>query len=562
MTRGGGQRGLSNAAVGLLAAALLAVLAYFAFGSAFGSGLPWGGGTEYRVVFDSAQNLRKDTPVRIAGVNVGTVTQIEPLAPGEASADEGQDGQPEAAQGLDGGGAVATLEIKDEGLPLKEDAHFELRPRLFLEGNLFVEVSPGSPGAPEADPDGAPFSPDQTANSVQLDQILTNSLQRDSREQLQVFLDQFGKALIDEEGAQSFRTLYKSSPGAFRYTSQVNEALLGQRPGDLSGLIKNLDRVLRGLGRNEVALQDTITNLRIVTGSFAAESAALEDAIAELPRVLDAADPALDALNSAFPPLRAFSREALPGTRTAPETLDAAIPLLRQVRLISRPSELRGLANDLVPTVPNLARLAKRTPNFLEESRELASCFNEVIIPWSLDEVEGPPNYPYPAVGPVYKETGYGLAGIAGESRSQDANGQYIRIAGGGGFNTITAVGEGNETVAGVVPFDLLGAMPGPDDAAKTPFRPNEPCENQEPPNLQASGAGPPPNQQPVRAPGSLERGASGEAGEILDASAEIMSAIGDYGTERSDGDKQEAREIKRDIDKGVKRFYRKWGSD
>ena len=42
--------------------------------------------------------------------------------------------------------------------------------------------------------------------------------------------------------------------------------------------------------------------------------------------------------------------------------------------------------------------------------------------------------------GRVYKETGYGLVGIAGESRSGDANGQYIRVLGGGGINTVARV--------------------------------------------------------------------------------------------------------------------------
>ncbi len=38
------------------------------------------------------------------------------------------------------------MEISDEGRPIKQDATFKLRPRLFLEGNLFVDVNPGSPG--------------------------------------------------------------------------------------------------------------------------------------------------------------------------------------------------------------------------------------------------------------------------------------------------------------------------------------------------------------------------------------------------------------------------------
>lgn len=562
-----GGRQISNAAIGIAVAVVLAVGSYLAYTKE----LPFISKNEYQVVFDSAQNLRVDSPVRIAGVEAGTVTSVEPLNPEQAefateTDDVGEPADPGAP--LDQGAALVTMEIDDAGLPLKEDAQFTLRPRLFLEGNLFVEVKPGSPGAPEADPD-EPFPPDQTANSVQLDQILT-SLQSDTREDLQIFLDQFGEALIDADGAESFRTLYKSSPGAFRYTAEVNEAILGENPHDLSGLIKNLGKVLRGLGRNEVALQDTITNFRIVSGSFAAEDAALERAVVELPRVLEAADPAFDNLNAAFPPLRAFSREILPGVRNSPETLEAATPLLRQVRLLSRRSELRGLARDLVPAVPPLARLAKRTPGFLEESRALASCFNEVIIPWSQDEVEGDGDYPFPATGKVYEETGYGLAGIAGESRSQDANGQYIRIAGGGGTNTVTAVGETGETLAGVTQFPLLGAMPAPGSSARTPFRPNAPCENQEPPDLRAQ-SGPPPDQSqdplPIPIPDLPDlpiplagQEADGETGEIVDASAEVFKAIAGYASDKKDGDRAAARKSQRDLDKTVKRFYREFG--
>lgn len=559
MTRGSDNRRVSNAMLGVIFAVVVAVASYLAFTK----DLPWGGGTEYRVVFDSAQNLRVDSPVRIAGVEVGTVTSVEPLAPSAEEEDDAAGGEA-GTEAVEGGAALVTLELDDSGTPLKEDATFRLRPRLFLEGNLFVEVSPGSPGSPAADPSGTPFPPDQTSNSVQLDQILTGVLQKDSRRDLQVFLDQFGRALIDEDGAESFRTIYKTSPGSFRATSQVSEATLGQNPHDLSGLIENLGKVIRGLGRNEVALQETITNLRIVTGSFAAEDAALEEAIIELPRVLEAADPALAALNSAFPPLRAFSREALPGVRSTPATLDAATPLLEQVRLLARPSELRGLAEDLVPAVPQLAKLSKRTPDFLEQVRPLANCFNQVIIPWSLDEVEGPAHYPFPAVGRVFEETAYGLAGIAGESRSGDANGQYIRVAAGGGTNTVTTVGELGKTLAGVTQFPLLGAVPGPGSSARTPFRPEEPCENQEPPDLRATEGAPPAQSDSGGGgdPSSLPVDAGGEAGEIFRRSQGVMDSIAAYAEGKAADDGAAAREAKRDVNRDVKRFYRKFGSD
>ena len=64
---------------------VLAVAAYVAFTKQ----VPWGGGTEVTVVFNSAQNLRPDSPVRIAGVEVGKVTKVEPLAGSEAEGVEG-----------------------------------------------------------------------------------------------------------------------------------------------------------------------------------------------------------------------------------------------------------------------------------------------------------------------------------------------------------------------------------------------------------------------------------------------------------------------------------------
>ena len=80
------------------------------------------------------------------------------------------------------------------------------------------------------------------------------------------------------------------------------------------------------------------------------------------------------------------------------------------------------------------------------------------------------------ATGTVYEETGYGLAGIAGESRSGDANGQYIRVGAGGGTNTIVTPPvpgvNGPGPAAPTVGTTLLrssGAEPAIESSAKTP---------------------------------------------------------------------------------------------
>jgi len=302
-----------------------------------------------------------------------------------------------------------------------------------------------------------------------------------------------GSALVDHGGAMGLNNFYRSSPGAFRYTSQVNEALLGRHRGDLAGVIRNLGRVSAALTRNPGQLEDLVTNLRVVTGSFASEDAALEQAIAELPRTLRAARPAFANLNAAFPSLRAFAREALPGVRSLGPTVTAATPFARQLRHLASRRELGGLARDLRPTVPRLADLSRSGADFLEQGRALASCLEGVVIPWANDSVDGGAGYPHPAVGPVFQETGYGLAGLAGESRSGDANGQTIRVNAGGGTNSVSVDPEGAaEPFFGLTPLPLLGAMPSIESSAKTPFRPGRPCENQDPPDLRATAGAPP----------------------------------------------------------------------
>jgi ABC-type transporter Mla subunit MlaD len=541
------RRKLPNWAIGLIMIVVLAVASYVAFTKQ----VPWGGGTEVTAVFNSAQNLRTNSPVRIAGVEVGKVTRVEPLAGSETEGVEEDD----AAAGSVQTGAVVTMELEDDALPLKEDATFTLKPRLFLEGNLFVDVRPGSPSSPTVDYSDYTYPPTQTSNTVQLDEILTGSLQADSRANLQILLDQFGTALVDEGGAKSLRTLNKVSPGAFLYTSQVNQAILGRNPHDLSELIANLDRVVRGLGANEADLQDLVTNLRITTGSFAAQDAPLEQALIELPDTLDAGNRAFASLNTSFPPLRAFAREALPGVETTPETLDAATPLLRQLRGLAQPAELRGLVADLRPTVPELAQLTRETIPFLRQTRALSSCFNNVIIPWANDEVDGGATYnsSHGPRGSVFEETSYGLAGIAGESRSGDANGQYIRVIGGGGSNTVVIDdATTDEVLAGVTPFEIAGAMPSLASSAKTPFVSDEPCETQDPPDLRAT-QGPAPNQMSTDADAVPT---SGPAGEINADAEETLSALAEAAQAAEDGEKREAKDLQEDALKLLENFY------
>src|SRR5687768_3855221 len=109
--------GMSPFRAGLLALVVIALAAYFGFTKAN----PFSTSYELKAAFETASNLQPRSPVRIAGVEVGKVTEIEALT------------------GDDGGAAIVTMEIQEKGLPIHEDARLKVRPRIFLEGNFFVD---------------------------------------------------------------------------------------------------------------------------------------------------------------------------------------------------------------------------------------------------------------------------------------------------------------------------------------------------------------------------------------------------------------------------------------
>ena len=456
--------GVSPFTIGLVALGLTLVAVYLGFTKS----IPFRSHYEVKAAFKSANNLRKASPVRIAGVEVGKVVKVERARKGDT-------------------GAIVTMRIQDKGRPLHEDAQFKIRPRIFLEGNFFVDVTPGTSGKEVAD--NHTFPVNQTATPVQLDQVLT-ALQTDTREDLKTLLREYSAGL-EGKGADGFNASIKYWKPAYRDTAIVSEAMLGQREHDLSGYIDRMGVVSGALDRNREQLKDLVTNFRVTAGAFARENGALESAIAELPRTLRAAQPALAALNRSFPGLRGLARDIRPGVENSEETIDVTLPLLKQLRgLVSQP-ELRGLTADLRPTVPALASVANESVPLSKQAREAASCQTEVILPWSKDKLV---DEKFPSTGPVYQELPKPFPGLAGESRSGDANGQWFRVLATGGTNLVT-FGPG---VYGTTALPLLGVNPRK-PTARPPLRSDQPCENQETPDLRST-PGAPPEQRRINA--------------------------------------------------------------
>jgi virulence factor Mce-like protein len=464
-------------AIGVIALVVIVILTFLGFTK----DIPFTTPFEIKATFESATSIRPGSPVRIAGVNVGKVAKVSP------------------AEGSDT--SVVTLQVSEQGLPIHEDATAKIRPRIFLEGNFFVDLRPGTPDAPELE-DGGVIKVTQTASPVQLDEVLT-SLQSDTRQDLKDVLDGLATALSSkpsgaddadadpsargQTAAESFNDAYRDIPAAERSTAQVFEAFLGQEPGrDLSRLIDGAARTSAALTRNEEQLKDLITNFNTTMAAFASESGNLQTSIRELSPTLETANGTLASLNEAFPPTRAFAREILPGVRETPATIEASFPWIDQTRRLVSRTELGGLARELSPATRDLARLTDRAIGLLPETNLTSRCVREVLLPAGDLKIQDE----FATGTENYKEFLWGLVGLAGEGQNFDGNGMYVRFQPGGGSQTVTlgrqGVGSGQVFGSNVaVPLGNRPFYPG----KRPPYRPEVPCHTQPLPDVNGPAA-------------------------------------------------------------------------
>jgi phospholipid/cholesterol/gamma-HCH transport system substrate-binding protein len=469
--------GMSKLTAGLVAVAVVVVAFYLAF-----NGLPFGSKHELKAVFENTSNLGLRSPVRISGVDVGKVTKVEPA--GEEST-----------------ASVVTMELDDAALPVRDDAVLKIRPRIFLEGNFFVDLQPGTPSGDELD-SGDTIPSTQTAAPVQLDEVL-GTLKSDARKDLQTVVQGYGEAVSGkprpgedatqdpvvrgETASESANDSLEYAPGALRGLAVVNQSLLGTEPRDLSKLIAGGQKVAAALESREQQLQGLIVNLNVTTGALAAEQEDLRATIRTLPRLLDAANPAFDALNAAFPPARAFAREILPGVRETASTIDAAFPWVAQTRRLVSPAELQGLVGDLRPATRDLARATDGTVRLLPQIDLVDRCLIENVLPTGDVVIQDPP---LTTGVPNYKEFFQTLVGLSGESQNFDGNGTYTRFQPGGGGQTVSTGNVGAQgQFFGNATAPPLGTRPAR-PATRPPYDRKAVCHRQTLPNLNSATTG------------------------------------------------------------------------
>jgi phospholipid/cholesterol/gamma-HCH transport system substrate-binding protein len=482
--------GVHPVRAGAIALILIAIGSYFAFTK----DLPFTRGYRIQAVFENSNLVQQRTPVRIAGVDVGEVVDVGRYKKTQLS--------------------VVTMEIDDGGRPVHRDATIKIRPRMFLEGNFYLDLQPGRPGSGEV-PDGGVLPAAQTSRPVQLDQVLTG-LQSDTRLSLQKTLRGLGTAFSSEPtaaddadqdpevrgltGAEALNRSFENGPAALRDSAIVNEALLGQAPRDLSRMIEGIARTSRGLGRDENALRDLVSEFNTSMAAMASRAPELSETVRLLGPTAASARRGFGSIERALPPTTAFAREILPGVRETPATIAAAGPWLDQAEQFFGPAELGGLLDELGPATGDLARLGHESREFLPVVDRFNRCMLEVFIPTVKLRVD---DGPFSAGVENYKEFWYAMVGQAGEGQSFDGNGPFLRLAAPGGSRTITTgrtnyTGQAQYGRVTTPPLRTRPAFPG----NAPPLRRDVPCHRNPVPDIHGPASiGPADGSRPGAAP-------------------------------------------------------------
>lgn len=416
---------------------------------AFTKSLPFtSDGYTVKATFANAVSISKKAPVRIAGVNVGQVLSVE----------------------RDGNSSVVKFTVSDEGRPIHDDALAQIRPRIFLEGNFFVDLDPGTPESPEMKSD-ATIPITRTSTAVQLDELLS-ALQKPERANLQALLDGLGTGLtyqptpaddVDQDpdvaglsAAAALNKAFDTSATAQRTSAIVNEALLGTEKRDLAGLLVAGNRTFKALASRESDLQGLVTNFNTFTGALADESQNLSNSIRLLAPTLGTARTSLIHLNAALPPVRALSIATRPGIAELPDTIAAGRPWLRQADPLFSRSELGGIARLLAAGTPDTAEATYQTIQGLPQISDFNRCVSRNLVPTGdivlQDEAGGSS---FTSGQPNYREFFYSLAGVAGESANFDGNGVYVRFQPGGGPVPVSMPNPKGAPV-GILPANVL----------------------------------------------------------------------------------------------------------
>ena len=304
-----------------------------------------GDGYELTASFDDTEILPSKQPVLHKGVSVGRVTAVD------------YDGD---------GSATVHFTVDDDFAPVYRDATARIGERSIL-GDPFLDLDPGHESAGELAAGGEVRS----IRSVDFDEAL-DFLDERGRADVRSIVDTLGEgSRTPGNGAQLNATV-----GNFSRTlvelEQLTTALRGQEE-QIASIVGDTGTVLAVLGERESSIRSIVAGGRSTLDALASNTSSLDQALVELPRLLETgratlaeAEPLIEEARPLVADLTALApdlRPALAAARPLSSDLTAiveglepqreiTVPVFRRTLTLSRRS--LPLVSDLDPASRNL----------------------------------------------------------------------------------------------------------------------------------------------------------------------------------------------------------------
>jgi phospholipid/cholesterol/gamma-HCH transport system substrate-binding protein len=434
--------------------------------------------TDYAIVPNSV-NVRGGSPVRISGINVGSVTGVS----------------------ADGDATKIAFTLNASARPIHTDATVTIRDRLFLEGGYYLDLFPGSPTAPAAR-QGFTIAEKNTATPVQFFQLLS-TFDVAARSNLAQLLNTANIAFSPttgqpeaDSGAGGLKQAIPQLTPVLKNVAWISEALRGTHYNDLQNLLSSASDVTSTLAQHQTQLADLITGLRQTAGALAADDGDVASSISGLDQTLQEAPATLTAVDRSLPPLTRLARALTPALEQSPALVSQLTSEVRTVDSFVKPAARGALLSSLTTLLASFPSSLTQLAKFFPPTQAATACLADRIVPLLNETVK---DGALSTGDPVWEDLDHMLPGLAGASGDFDANGPYLRVLAGVGSDTLPAGLLGSVPGLG----DLVGALAGGSsststlqgispnwvgDLTATDFRPDVSCTSQPlPTNLVAN---------------------------------------------------------------------------
>jgi phospholipid/cholesterol/gamma-HCH transport system substrate-binding protein len=335
---------MSRSVVIRIAAAVVGVLVLVAAGVGTNNGLKTGGNNTTLVgMFADASPLDNGSDIRMSGVKVGSVTDIQ----------------------LDNGVAKVTFKVDPSALPVHQDAKLTMRTVNVL-GEHYVELDPGSDSKPFLEPQVIPKS--QTTTAPGLPEVL-NTFDDPTSTALAALVTTLGEGM-DSSGGNTAAAIAALAP-AMNNTKALGDLLNGQNDV-LKQVLDRAQPVASALDAQDGQVLDRLVgNAKTTLSTLSADQQAMGETLDELPATLTDARTTLNHLSA----VSDAATPTLQGIRPVTDNLqqitgelhnfsDAADPALQALQpVLQRANSLLDQAAPVVAQIrqagPNLRSVSK-----------------------------------------------------------------------------------------------------------------------------------------------------------------------------------------------------------